>query len=77
MALIKTKNFLRLSAAKRQVVWDQIRDEPYLHTKVTMSDIFGPVGMLLRFSASAHGFAVFLFGDDPGPELPEATPTVG
>src|SRR5690349_12545572 len=77
VAAIKIKNFLRLGSAKRQVIWDQLRDEPMMEAKVTMKDLFGPIGAILRFSVSGHGVAVFLIGEDPGPELEEATPSVG
>lgn len=88
MAAIKKKNFLNLGSAKRQVIWDQIRDEPELQARLTAANFLGMIpgigneigriaSAVLRFSVGVHGVVVFLIGEDPGPELPEATPTVG
>jgi hypothetical protein len=77
MAVIKVKNFLRLGTSKRQVVWDQLRDEALMQKKVTLADLPGvgkALSLVVKWSVSAHGIVVFLIGDDPGPELDETIP---
>lgn len=69
MAVIQKKNFLNLGAKKRQRIWDEIRDEPFIHRRVTLGDlpgIGGALALVIRWSVSAQGIAEFLFGDDPG-----------